>query len=413
MLIAFPACKKKTSINSVNKVETLKGSFLMYCLPDEADALKFSAENFKKKYPQVNIQIVEKTDEDVNSFVINQWTGENVPDVIQVRDENVKFYLSNFKNKFASVQETSGYDSNYYSKYRVKNLTNGGDEYGFPFDNNPYVLFYRKDIFEKQGIDVEDIKTWQDYIDVCRKLILTPKSYALPLYPDNYNQMLKVLLSQIGGSFFNKDGDFALDTDKTYDTLLLLRNFKSNGILYEVKSKEDLISNIKNGTICAIPAPANFIYELKQGAPELSGKWGVTKLPAYENGGNRDTFSNSSSFMVTANSKNAKLVSEFMKYIATNKDNSSNLVSKYGVFCCNSSMYDDIIFEIKDSYFSNQRVTDIVLNVLDGVNEPYFSNKYPLVNDIVSREIGNIINSNTDVDKAITQLNKSIKDKIK
>lgn len=410
---AFPACTKDENSTNSKPVEQLKGNIVLYCFHEDANALKYSADNFKKKYPQVNIQVIEKTDDAVNNYIINSWDNETVPDAIQVRDENVKFYLDNFKNKFASIQDTSGYYSENYVKYRVKNLSINSKTYGFPFDNNPYVMFYRKDLLESQGIDMEDIKTWKDYTDMCKKLNQISAFKGLPLYQGSYNKIYRLLFSQIGDSYFNKDGDLSLDTAKTENVFTLMRNFKLNGVFYQVNNNSDLIAKIKSGLIWMIPAPSNFMGELKTLVPELNGKWAVTKLPAFENGGNRDAFLDSSSFMVTSNSKNKKLFSEFMKYIISNKQNSVKLVSSYGVICGNNSMYEDASFESKDTYFSKGRITDIFLNILDGINEPYYSKNFPLTNDIVNREVGNIINSTTDISKDITDINKDVNDKVK
>ena len=46
-----------------------------------------------------------------------------------------------------------------------------GDMYGIPVDLGPGVMYYRTDVFEKAGINVEDaIKDWDSYIAAGEKL---------------------------------------------------------------------------------------------------------------------------------------------------------------------------------------------------------------------------------------------------
>lgn len=79
---------------------------------------------------------------------------------------------------------------------QIRNLTPEGKIYGFPFNNNDFVLFYNKDIFDKFGVDYpKDGMTYDEIYELAKKLTrvegeITYKGFSQnPGHYMNYNQL--------------------------------------------------------------------------------------------------------------------------------------------------------------------------------------------------------------------------------
>jgi multiple sugar transport system substrate-binding protein len=85
---------------------------------------------------------------------------------------------------------------------QIRNLTPEGKMYGLPFNNNDFVLFYNKDIFDKFGVDYPtDGMTYDEIYELAKKLTrvegeITYKGFSQnPGHYMNYNQLSQSPLS--------------------------------------------------------------------------------------------------------------------------------------------------------------------------------------------------------------------------
>ena len=73
------------------------------------------------------------------------------------------------------------------------------------------MLFYRTDIFEECGVNPEDIKTWDDYIEA-GKVINEKTNGKTKIMGFDYNgtssfDMPLIIFYEQGGSFFDESGE--------------------------------------------------------------------------------------------------------------------------------------------------------------------------------------------------------------
>ena len=90
-----------------------------------------------------------------------------------------------------------------------------GNFISLPFYAHARVLMYRKDIFEEKGIATPP-ETWDEYLEVCKKLNSPPEQYAMiQMYdPGDWGAaIIFFLLSRsIGEAILDEDGNSALNT---------------------------------------------------------------------------------------------------------------------------------------------------------------------------------------------------------
>jgi multiple sugar transport system substrate-binding protein len=91
--------------------------------------------------------------------------------------------------------------------YRDNQMTVDGTIYGLPDDGDVFVFYYRKDIFEENGL--EPPKTWQEFGQICEQLTekYAPEMYGAGMFRQNpYPQFLFQERFRVeGGRFFDEE----------------------------------------------------------------------------------------------------------------------------------------------------------------------------------------------------------------
>lgn len=91
--------------------------------------------------------------------------------------------------------------------YRDNQMTYDGKIYGFPDDGDVFLMYYRKDIFEENGL--EPPETWEEFAEIGQKLTdkYAPDMYGAAFFRDApYTQfMFQERFRVEGGKFFDAD----------------------------------------------------------------------------------------------------------------------------------------------------------------------------------------------------------------
>ena len=99
-----------------------------------------------------------------------------------------------------------------------------GRIYGIPHDLHPVVLLYRDDLFKAAGVEMTEVKTWDDFIAAGKKATRDldgdgkVDQYAIVLDRRTESDYFSLLLQQ-GGGFFDEDGNVIIDSELAIETL--------------------------------------------------------------------------------------------------------------------------------------------------------------------------------------------------
>ncbi|WP_438350579.1 extracellular solute-binding protein [Paenibacillus sp. FA6] len=146
---------------------------------------------------------------------------------------------------------------------------NGG-YYGVPETQSFQVLYYRKDILQRLGLDIPE--TWDDVYDLLPTLqqnfmnfYVNPKEFTHFFY-------------QNGVEFYEADGvNSGLDTPEAYQAFKQWTDlFNTYAIEREVPS---FYQHFRKGTMPIGISDYNMYVQLSAAAPELNGRWGIALIP--------------------------------------------------------------------------------------------------------------------------------------
>ncbi|MDT0425202.1 ABC transporter substrate-binding protein [Streptomyces evansiae] len=322
--------------------------------------LKQVAADFEKKYPKVDIKLVNAgTGNDQYKALQNAISAKKgVPDVAQI-----EYYALSQYALTKSVSDLKPYGADKldgsYSPGPWNSVQAGGGIYGLPMDSGPMALFYNKKVFDKYKIAVPT--TWDEYVEAARKLHKAdPKAYITSDVGDA--GMTTSLLWQAGSHPYKVDGtkvgiDLTDTGAKKYtDTWQKLIDEK---LLSPVAGwSDDWYKGLGDGTIATLPIgawmPANFASGVKNAA----GDWRVAPLPQWDKGMNASAENGGSSLALPTLGKNKELAYAFVKYANSGAGVQTRIEN--GAFPATTKDLDSKAFqETPFPYFGGQKANKI------------------------------------------------------
>lgn len=356
LIVSLAACNNTTTSSSNQK--KLSGKITILTNENYEPMLKLAADNFKKQNKKVTIDI--KVDNNLyNGLESNIKAKDKSIDIVSVEDPYVKYYANKFPDSFLNVANEMGYYSDKVIKHKLSNLTLKNEVYGFPWSTSPKVIIYRKDVFEKEKINVDDIKTWDDYIALGQKVNYDTGKEFLTDVKDSNDNMYLIMTNQLGTSYFNSDNKLDFNSSESIKAADMLQKLYSQNILFDLKSRKESINSILNGNSISMIGDAEYISYISHNFPSYKDKLGIIKIPAFESGGNRDVSIGGCNLMINSLSKNTDVAKEFCKFCMSDDHTIIDSMKDYGYFPVFSQDYDLVEFNKNDSYF-NQMVWKIL-----------------------------------------------------
>ena len=144
-----------------------------------------------------------------------------------------------------------------------------GGTYAIPETMNFNVLYYRKDLMSKFGIQLPNTRT--DLYD-----------YVLPALYQNglqfyFGRDFTQFLFQNGGEFYTEDGmKSALDSAAAYQAF---KEYTELFTSYGVPETANFYQYMRSGIMPLGVGDFNMYMQLSVAAPEITGKWGICPLP--------------------------------------------------------------------------------------------------------------------------------------
>lgn len=398
------SCTKKSSTTKKDNTDELKGSISILSASRDAEALKYAAESFTKKNPLVSISVKVNDKIETDNSVIN--SGES-PDILVIKDIYAKKFIKDNSEKLADISELTG-SKDKYPKWKISNVSNGGVVYGCPWYTLPAVLYYRNDIFEKEKINPNDIKTWDDFITAAQKVNKDTNKKMFSMVTNKEMPFYKILFSQLRNGYVDKDGKPIFNTDAAASALKLLKKLQDNKIINEYDSYASLSCEIKNGNVACFILSSDGAKVLTNTAPEQKGLWSMMYMPAFEPGGNRYVSFGGSNFTVLKSSKNKELAVDFLRYMTEDIELTSSQVEKVGTFTANTEMYNLKTLNMGSAYFKNQNIWQMLANTERLTPEIYYSDNYGTIDTMVNAAVANIMAQKDDIKLLLEKLKSDV-----
>ena len=329
--------------------------------------LQASAEKFKETHPDVEFQFEEMGTEQIYTKLATTLnTGKGLAHVILLEGEQVSGYASKYPDGFADLSDIVNKDD--YLPVKMGEVTVNDKVVGFPWDAGPVALFYRTDYFEQAGVNPEDIKTWDDFIEAGKKVTATCKTPSgepvkmLPIAPNGSN-FWKLLLTEKGAGYFDAEGNTAVNSPEALECMEMAKKIYDADIALNYTDWAEYEGVVVNQSVATIPEAVWMIGTIKDKGPDQSGKWGVMSLPVFPGDEPSGSTNGGSDIVIPAASANVDIAKEFVQFAMTDVDLQADGFVNYGLFPSYIPAYDAEVFTEPDEFFGGQKIYETFIEL--------------------------------------------------
>lgn len=291
-----------------------------------------------------------------------------------------------------------------FLKAPVDAVTVDGKMYAVPWNSTAGMLYYRKDILEKEG--VQPPQTWDELLTLSKEL---GQKYNMNGFVGQYKQYeglvtnVLEIMESYNGKILDDSGKPVVNSPenvKALQTMVKLKEVMPNGVntYMEKESQETFL----NGN-AVFMRHWNSAWPLaeKEGSA-VKGKVGVVPLPKAENGKHASTLGGWN-LAVSQTSKHPKEAFEFIQWMIEAKQQKVKAIEG-GRLPSDVSLYEDQeVLTKNDSFKSFYEV------LKNGVSRPK-SPRYGKVTEAIQQEVSLAFNGQKPVEQALSDLQKKLED---
>ena len=350
-----------------------KGSITVWSWQGPAAELKALIPEFNKKYPDIQVTV-----EDIgNPAIWDKITaglaagGQGLADVLHIGVDYLPGYVERFPGGLADLAPlgaTAHKDAFANGLWQTVS-PDGKRVNALPWEANSAGFYYRADLFEKAGVDVGALQTWDETIEAGKRLKARTGAHLLGIdkpasQPDAAN-FFQMLLQLQGAFYFDLEGRITLDSPEAVRAMTLIKTMNDAGLVSNLAGGWNaLMSSLKRGTAAVLPWPTWFGGIIEEQVPGEAGKWKVRLPPAVRRGGPTAATVNSTHLAVAGSSKQQAAAWSFVEFALTRPASQVRIYRGKGIAPALLKAYDDSVFHEPSAFFGGQRKGEIFLEAL-------------------------------------------------
>ncbi|MGW6536681.1 ABC transporter substrate-binding protein [Streptomyces sp. NPDC055051] len=357
-----------------------KGDITVWSWAGPAAEMRALVPAFNKKHPGIKVTVQDIGNPAIWDKITTAMAagGAGLADVLHIGVDYLPGYVEKFPGQLADLGPlgADAYKGAFAQGLWETVCPTGKRVNALPWEANSGGFYYRADIFEKAGVDVNAIDTWDDAIEAGKKIkaktgvsllgIDKPASQA-----DSAN-FFQMLLQLQGSMYFNLDGDITLASPEAVRAMTIIKQMNDAGLVSDISGGwNSLISSIKEGSAAVLPWPTWFGGIIEETVPEEAGKWGVRLPPAVRRGGSQAATVNSTHLAVAGKSRHQAAAWRFVEFILTRPESQVAIYKGKGIAPALIKAYDDPVFHQPSKFFSGQKKGEIFLEALKAPSPAY------------------------------------------
>ncbi|WP_265520807.1 ABC transporter substrate-binding protein [Oerskovia flava] len=350
----------------------LSGVVTVWSWDKPTTELQVAAAAFEEEHPGVTVSV-----ENVgNPAIWDKMTagmaagGQGLPDVMNVGIDYIAGYVENFPDGLANLSELGADEhAGKFPEGVWNSAARDGQVYGVPFEVNSAGFFYRTDLLDEAGADIEDVETWDDLVEVgvavkeaTGKALLGIDKSATQADAANLFQQL---LQQQGQFYFDESGDITLSTPEAVRAMTIIKDLNDAGVVADVSQAWDpWMQSISNGDVAVVASAAWVAGVLQSDLTDMSGQWGLRLPPAVEEGGLTAAITGATYLSVAESSENKQAAWEFVEFALTQEESQLAMYEEGGLFPGLTSVWQTPDFVTPSEYFGGQSPNEVFVDQL-------------------------------------------------
>jgi len=314
--------------------------------PDLDSVIKGVLPAFQVLYPDIEVELeVAGYGDHHTKLLTTLAAGMGVPDVAAVEIG----YIARFAAEGGLVDLSQPpYNAEAYAALFVPYAwqqahTVDGRLIAMPADIAPATMFWRRDVFAERGASIDEIKTWEDYIEVGRRLTYDADGDG---QIDHWlvDDAATVAMILWGGHtrFFDQEGNCIVDSPRFVRAFEVAKAIREAGLDARISAwTSEWYEAFRRGTVATAINGAWLMGHLKNWiAPETARLWGAAQLP-----GGTYTQRGGTWYAIPQASEHKDAAWKLIKFLTTNPDIQLRAFEITNAFPAVQAVWEDPIFE--------------------------------------------------------------------
>lgn len=287
---------------------------------------------------------------------------EDMPDIVSIADSSSAGVLAKFEDSFYSASDYGfykKYGSDFYDQKLsiLKAQTTSKKVIPWANDFTPAISYYQPKYFEGVGVKFEDIKSWEQFIDVAKKIKAkyNVKSITMPQAGDQ--EFFIDLMAQQEQPLLANNGNINLNSEAAKNAAKLEKKMIDAGIVNFFGAQDGEKAFQESASFVA---GGWYATNMSLNFPKASGNWKMAPLvPWSESNPGKAPVSGGSSWYVPKKAANPAVAQQFLTYALSNKDALAKALED-GVPVSNKVAYTTSQADKTFDYFGGQKYYDVL-----------------------------------------------------
>jgi len=375
---------------------------------------------FNEEYPDIEVEWVVYSPADVYiNLPLTLTAGEGAPDVCLVENSHL-LQMVELGGLLDITEQVQPYIES-VNAYKWKECVKDGKYYAVPQDSGPVGMYYRRDVFDKAGLasdpeSVEElVSTWDKYYEVAKTIKDETGLYMQANNKaNNYGRLFEMLLWQRGLGYIDDEGKVAINSPEAVETLEFLGKMTFEGLFSdELEWTEGWyaeLASLDEPVTTIIEASWMDVFLKSWIAPGTSGKWGVVRMPAWEEGGVRASNDGGSALTITEQSQNPDAAWALVEYTLLRNESQINMFIASGFTPSLETCYDSDVFRMKSDFYGGQVYGALFNEIVKEIPEAnIYTAEYGEMNSLTGPEISKYFTGQQSAQEALDNAAEAIR----
>ena len=362
------------------------------------DFFKNAAERWNEANPDRPIKLVAETfpyDQMHNNLLLALQSGTGAPDIVDIEIGRFPNYLAG-EPQLLPMNEYVEPVIDKFIKSRFDIYAKDGNYYGMPTHVGATVMYYNKEIMDKAGVDINSIKTWEDYVEAGKKVVANTDAMMTTVHTGDATTFQQ-MISQQGSDLFDEEGNLTINADKNVKTLKFLHDLIYKHEIAEVTPggaphAEEFYAYMNEGGAASVSMPMWYMGRFTDYMQDLKGKMVIRPMPAWEEGGDRSVGIGGTGTVVTNQTEHPELAKEFLAFAKLSKEANKKLWTVLGFDPPRWDVWESEAVQADNKYyqFFGDDIFSTLLEIKDEINGINVTPTYP---DVLTELNTNVLNS--------------------
>jgi lactose/L-arabinose transport system substrate-binding protein len=395
--------------------QNLKAKLSIWGWDAALNGLKVVDAAFTEAFPNITLEYVPRAVADTyQQLQLAASAGSGGPDISVIEDSHLAQFVQ--LGVLADITDNVAPYVDQVNDYKWLQAKADDRIYAMPWDSGPVAVFYRRDVFDKVGIDPTSIATWDDYYAAAKTVSAAGGAKMLAqAKARNTGRTFEMLLWQRGLGYIDSDGKVILDTEpRVQETLEFLGKFWTEDLATDTEEWTDpWYKEMADGTVASIPGAVWMGTFFKSFiAPDASGKWGVFKLPTWGEEPSQASNDGGSALAMFEASKQKDAAWAYIEFHLARQDQQLEMYKQTDLFPSLETTYTDPFFKEPDPYFADQPVRSLFAEIVAAVPAAgVYSSDYQEMNGLLTPEVQRFAAGEQDAPTALKNAADAIRDR--